>query len=58
MAKLNENNQKMVKTYGFSLTRNYTMIVETSHIYMFVSEAEATRIEESQKQNSGDDAGE
>ncbi len=47
--KLNENNQVMFKTYGFSLTRNYTMVVEKSHVYMFVSDEEAVKFEESQK---------
>ena len=48
MAKLNENNEKMVKAYGFSLNRNYSMIVETSHIYMFVSDEEAAKLEKEQ----------
>lgn len=50
MAKLNENNQGMMKNYGFSLTRNYTMEIEVSHIYMFVSEEEAAQIEKAQKE--------
>ena len=41
MARLNENNEKMQKAYGFSLTRNYTMEIEKSHIYMFVTDEEA-----------------
>lgn len=44
-AKINADNQLMVDTYGFSLSRNYALIVETAHIYMFVSEEEAARIE-------------
>ena len=48
MAKLNENNDKMQKAYGFSLTRNYTMEIETSHIYMLVSDEEAAKIEKAQ----------
>lgn len=48
MAKLNENNQKMVKAYGFSLDRNYTLVIETSHVYMFVSDEEAAKIEKEQ----------
>ena len=52
MAKLNENNKKMVQAYGFSLTRNYTRVIETSHIYMFVSDEEAARYEETVKKNS------
>ena len=39
--KLNENNQLMFKTYGFSLNRNYVLTVEKSHIHMWVSEDEA-----------------
>jgi hypothetical protein len=49
MAKLNENNQTMQKAYGFSLARNYTMVIETSHIYMFVSDDEAAKIEAAEK---------
>ena len=48
LARLNENNDKMQKAYGFSLTRNYTMEIETSHIYMLVTEEEARKIEEAQ----------
>lgn len=48
MAKLNENNDKMVKAYGFSLNRNYTMVVETSHVYMLVSDEEAAKFEKEQ----------
>jgi hypothetical protein len=39
--KLNENNQLMFKTYGFSLNRNYVLTVEKSHIHMWVTEEEA-----------------
>ena len=42
--KLNENNQLMFKTYGFSLNRNYVLTVEKSHIHMWVSEDEAEAI--------------
>lgn len=49
MAKLNENNQAMQKAYGFSLTRNYTMVIETAHIYMFVTDEEAAKIEAAEK---------
>lgn len=45
MARLNENNDKMRKAYGFSLDRNYTLVVETAHVYMFVSDEEAAKIE-------------
>ncbi len=49
LAKLNENNAAMQKAYGFSLTRNYTMEIETSHIYLMVTEEEAAKIEQEQK---------
>ncbi len=48
LKKLNENNQIMFKTYGFSLTRNYTLVVEKAHVYMFVSDEEAKKFEEAQ----------
>jgi len=48
MKNLNDNNQKMVKAYGFSLDRNYTMVIETAHVYMFVSDEEAAKIEKEQ----------
>jgi len=44
--KLNENNQLMFKTYGFSLNRNYVLTVEKSHIFMWVNEEEAQAIKE------------
>jgi Spy/CpxP family protein refolding chaperone len=49
LAKLNDNNDKMRKAYGFSLDRNYTLVVETAHVYMFVTEEEAARIAEAEK---------
>lgn len=48
MAKLNENNDKMRKTYGFSLDRNYTVVIEKAHVYMFVSDEEAARVEKAE----------
>jgi opacity protein-like surface antigen len=48
IAKLNENNQKMIKAYGFSLDRNYTLEIETAHIYMLVTEEEAAKFEKDQ----------
>lgn len=45
MAKLNENNEKMMKQYGFSLNRNYTLVIETAHVYMLVSDEEAVKFE-------------
>jgi uncharacterized FlaG/YvyC family protein len=48
MTKLNENNDTMRKTYGFSLDRNYTLIIEKAHVYMLVTEEEAAKIEKAQ----------
>jgi uncharacterized FlaG/YvyC family protein len=48
MAKLNENNDKMRKAYGFSLDRNYTLVIEKAHIYMFVTDEEAAKYEQAQ----------
>jgi hypothetical protein len=45
MKKLNKDNKKMAETYGFSLNRNYVLVVEKAHIYMSVSDEEATKIE-------------
>ena len=44
MAKINENNQKMVDTYGFSLAHDYRLEVERAHVYMRVTPEEAERI--------------
>jgi hypothetical protein len=49
LAKLNENNELMKKTYGFSIERNYTLVIETAHVYMFVTDEEATKIEAAAK---------
>jgi hypothetical protein len=49
IAKLNENNEKMRKAYGFSLERNYTLEVEKAHVYMLVTDEEAAKIEATQK---------
>ena len=46
MTKLNENNALMRKTYGFSLDRNYSVVIEKANVYMFVSEEEAAQIEQ------------
>ncbi|MSU66116.1 MAG: hypothetical protein EXS38_08475 [Opitutus sp.] len=48
MAKLNENNDAMKKAYGFSLERNYTVVPEVAHVYMFVSDEEAAKFEKEQ----------
>ena len=44
LAKLNENNRKMLQTYGFTLNRNYMYVIEKSSVYMAVSDEEATNI--------------
>ena len=49
MKKLNDDNALMTKTYGFSLTRNYSTDI-LLNIYLQVSDEEATRIEQQQKQ--------
>jgi len=46
MTKLNENNALMRKAYGFSLDRNYSVVIEKAHIYMFVTEEEAAQLEQ------------
>lgn len=56
LTKLQQNNDSMVKNYGFSLTRNYTMEVERASIYMFVSEEEAVKIEAEQKARDAKEA--
>ena len=45
LAKLEENHQLMLKTYGFSLARNYSLVIERAHVYMFVSDEEAANYE-------------
>lgn len=45
MEKLNKDNKKMAETYGFSLNRNYVLVVEKAHIYMSVSDEEAAQLE-------------
>jgi len=44
-AKLNENNRKMLKTYGYSLNRNYVRVIDKSQIFMSVSDEEAAKFE-------------
>ncbi len=52
--KINEDNQKMFQAYGFTLNRNYTMVVEKSYIYMFVTPEEAKQIEENLKKQEAE----
>lgn len=49
MTKLKTDDAAMQKAYGFSITRNYSMEVEKSNIYMLVSDEEAAKIEQAQK---------
>lgn len=49
MKQLNDNNQQMVKHYGFSLTRNYIMQPDSASVYMVVSDEEAAKIDAQQK---------
>ena len=44
LAKLNDNNKKMVETYGFSLNRNYILVTEKAHVYMVVTDDEANTL--------------
>ena len=52
LAKLNENNQTMIKTYGFSLERSYTVSVEKADVYMLVTDEEAAKIEKAQAETA------
>ncbi len=52
LAKLNENNQTMIKTYGFSLDRSYTVAVEKADVYMLVTDEEAAKIEKTQAETA------
>lgn len=49
LARLQQNNDAMVKNYGFSLERNYTMEIERASIYMLVTPEEAAKLEAEQK---------
>lgn len=49
LAKLNDNNAKMQKAYGFSLTRNYVVEIEKANIYLLVTDDEAANIEKAEK---------
>ena len=52
LVKLNENNQTMIKTYGFSLERSYTVSVEKADVYMLVTDEEAAKIEKAQAETA------
>jgi hypothetical protein len=50
LAKLNSDNAKMEKAYGFSIVRNYVMEIETANIYLQVTDEEAAKLEAEQKE--------
>lgn len=50
MTKLNQNNEVMIKTYGFSLNRDYTLEIEKASIYLHATEEEAARMEKAAKE--------
>jgi hypothetical protein len=50
LAKLNENNQLMHKTYGFSLDRNYVLEIEKANIYLVTTEEEAAKLDQGGKE--------
>ena len=54
LAKLNENNQLMLKTYGFSIERNYVMEIEVSNVYLMVTEEEAAKLEKAEADKKSD----
>jgi hypothetical protein len=45
LAQLKDDNEKMQKAYGFSITRNYIMEVEVSNIYMVLTDEEAAKMD-------------
>jgi Skp family chaperone for outer membrane proteins len=48
---LKADHETMVKTYGFSLGRNYRLVVEKAYVYMAVSDEEAEKISQTQHAN-------
>ena len=54
MKNLNENNQKMLENYGFTLNRNYTMVMDKVHVYMRLSKEE---LEDIKKKANGSETG-
>ena len=55
LASLERNNQRMIETYGFTITRDYTVVVEKAHIYMLVTPEEARAINERQEAEGASD---
>jgi hypothetical protein len=52
LAKLKEDNEKMTKAYGFSISRNYIMEVEVANIYMVLTDEEAAKLEQQEKEKA------
>jgi len=48
LKKIQENNELMVKTYGFSLLRNYVMNIDDARIFMAVTPEEHAEIQKNQ----------
>ena len=53
--KLNDNNQLMFKTYGFTLNRNNVLTVEKAHVHMWVTKDEAKQIKSKDNKKSLND---
>ncbi len=49
LEKLNTDNKKMAKTYGFSLNNNYVMVVEQASVYMVAPVAQREIIQTNKK---------
>jgi hypothetical protein len=48
-AKLNEDNEKMIKVYGFSLARSYIMEIERANVYLVLTPEEAAKVDAEEK---------
>jgi hypothetical protein len=49
LAKLKDDNEKMTKAYGFSISRNYIMEIEVSNIYVVLTDEEAAKFDAEEK---------
>jgi hypothetical protein len=52
LAKLKDDNEKMTKAYGFSITRNYIMEVEVANVYVVLTDEEAAKLEQQEKEKA------
>jgi hypothetical protein len=52
LAKLKDDNEKMTKAYGFSITRNYIMEVEVANVYVVLTDEEAAKVEQQEKEKA------